>query len=81
MANSIPVRCRRNVLDGSGVERIRYAALEILEVTGVAVRSEKAQKMLADAGCDVDKKNAVVKLPPNLVEEMARKNEEARCEA
>ena len=77
MANSIPVRCRRNVLDGSGVERIRYAALEILEVTGVAVRSEKAQKMLADAGCDVDKKNAVVKFPPNLVEEMARKNDRA----
>jgi trimethylamine--corrinoid protein Co-methyltransferase len=77
MANSIPVRCRRNVLDGSGVERIRYAALEILEVTGVAVRSEKAQKMLLDAGCDVDKKNAVVKFPPNLVEEMARKNDRA----
>jgi trimethylamine--corrinoid protein Co-methyltransferase len=77
MANSIPVRCRRNVLDGSGVERIRYAALEILEVTGVAVRSEKAQKMLAVAGCDVDKKNAVVKFPPNLVEEMARKNDRA----
>lgn len=77
MANSIPVRCRRNVLDGSGVERIRYAALEILEVTGVAVRSEKAQKMLADAGCGVDKKSAVVKFPPNLVEEMARKNDRA----
>src|SRR4030042_4379476 len=77
MANSIPVRCRRNVLDGSGVERIRYAALEILEVTGVAVRSEKAQKMLADAGCDVGKKSAVVKFPPNLVEEMARKNDRA----
>ncbi len=77
MANSIPVRCRRNVLDGSGVEKIRYAALEILEVTGVAVRSEKAQKMLAAAGCDVDKKSAVVKFPPNLVEDMARRNDRA----
>lgn len=77
MANSIPVRCRRNVLDGAGVQSIRYAALEILEVTGVAVRSEKAQKILREAGCEVDKKSAVVRFPPSLVEEMARKNDRA----
>ncbi len=77
MTNSIPVRCRRKVLDSAGVQKIRYAALEILEVTGVAVRSEKAQKMLHDAGCDVDGKSAVVKFPQTLVEEMARKNDRA----
>jgi trimethylamine--corrinoid protein Co-methyltransferase len=77
MANSIPVRCRRDVLTKAGVERIRYAALEILELTGVAVRSEKGRKMLRDAGCSVDEKSAVVKFLPNLVEEMARKNDRA----
>jgi len=77
MANSIPVRWRRDVLTGDGVQAIRGAALEILEVTGVAVRSEKVQKMLASAGCDVDKKNAVVRFPSNLVEEMAKKNDRA----
>jgi trimethylamine--corrinoid protein Co-methyltransferase len=77
MANSIPVRCRRKVLDRTGVQKIRYAALDILEGTGVAVRSEKAQKMLRDAGCDVDGKSAVVRFPPTLVEEMARKNDRA----
>ncbi len=77
MANSIPVRCRREVLDGAGVQKIRYAALEILERTGVAVRSEKAQELLFAAGCEVDKKSAVVRLPQNLVEEMARKNDRA----
>ena len=77
MANSIPVRCRRDVLANEGVEKIRYAALEILELTGVAVRSEKGRRLLRDAGCAVDEKSAVVKFPPNLVEEMARKNDRA----
>jgi trimethylamine--corrinoid protein Co-methyltransferase len=77
MANSIPVRCRRNVLTKEGVERIRYAALEILEVTGMAIRSEKGRRLLRDAGCPVDEKSAVVKFPPNLVEDMARKNDRA----
>ena len=75
MANSIPVRWRREVLTKNGEQRIRYAALEILEKTGVAVRSEKAQKLLSDAGCHVDKKSAIVRYPPSLVEEMARKND------
>ena len=77
MANSIPVRCRLDVLANEGVEKIRYAALEILELTGVAVRSEKGRRLLRDAGCAVDEKSAVVKFPPNLVEEMARKNDRA----
>jgi trimethylamine--corrinoid protein Co-methyltransferase len=77
MANSIPVRCRRDVLTNEGVERTRYAALEILELTGVAVRSEKGRRLLRDAGCAVDEKSAVVKFPPSLVEEMARKNDRA----
>lgn len=77
MANSIPVRCRRDVLTNEGVEKIRYAALEILEITGMAVRSEKGRRLLRDAGCMVDEKSAVVKFPPNLVEEMARKNDRA----
>lgn len=77
MANSIPVRCKRDVLTREGADRIHYAALEILEVTGVAVRSEKGQKLLQDAGCTVDKKSAIVRFPPSLVEEMARKNDRA----
>lgn len=77
MANSIPVRWRREVLDRQGVLSIHYAALEILERTGVAVRSEKAQKMLKDADCTIDKKSAVVKFPDRLVTEMARKNSRA----
>ncbi len=72
MANSIPVRCRRDVLSSDGVQRIRYAALEVLERTGVVVKSKRAQSLLVDAGCDFDEKSALVRLPPNLVEECAR---------
>ena len=75
MANSIQVRTRRSVLTADGVERIHHAALDILEKTGMAVHSEKARKLLAAAGCDVDNKSAVVRFPPSLVEECARKND------
>jgi len=75
MANSIPVRNRLNLLSRDGIERIHYAALDILEHTGMAVRSEKGQKILCEAGCDVDKKSAVVKFPPSLVEECTRIND------
>lgn len=75
MANSIPVRWRQEVLAKEGVQRIRYAALDILESTGMAVRSEKGRKLLRDAGCAVDEKSAIVKFPQGLVEEMARKND------
>lgn len=77
MANSIPVRNRREVLTEDGVERIHYVALDVLEKTGVAVHSEKGRKILADAGCDVNDKSAVVRFPPSLVEECARKNDRA----
>ena len=72
MANSIRIRCRRDVLSADGVRRIRYAALEILERTGVAVKSKRAQKLLVDAGCDMDEKSAVIRVPTHVVEECAR---------
>jgi len=75
MANSIPIRARREVLTRDGVQRMHYGALDILEKTGVAVHSEKARKILASAGCSVENKSAVVRFPPHLVEECARKND------
>jgi trimethylamine--corrinoid protein Co-methyltransferase len=77
MANSIHVKKKLEILDKEGVERIEGAALEILELTGVAVHSEKARKLLARSGCDVDNKSAVVRFPQNLVRELARKNDRA----
>lgn len=73
MVNSTTVRNRRNVLTCDDMQMIKAAALEILETTGVAIRSEKGQIMLQKAGCDVDKKSAVVKFPQGVVEECVRK--------
>jgi len=75
MSNSISVRTRRDVLTKDGVKSIHQVALDVLERTGVAVHSEKARKLLHAAGCDVDDKSAIVRLPPSLVEECARKND------
>jgi len=77
LANSIPVRCRRDVLSRAGVERISLAALDILERTGIAVHSEKARTLLRSAGCEVDEKSALVRMPQTLVRECARKNDRA----
>lgn len=73
MANCITVRNKRELLTEEEVRMIRSAALEVLGRTGVAVRSEKAQLMLQKAGCEVDKKSAVVKFPEGLVNECVRK--------
>ena len=73
VANSILVRCKRNVLSSDDVQRMKYASLEILERTGVIVKSKRAQKLLVDAGCDFDEKSATVRFPPSLVEECARR--------
>lgn len=51
--------------------------MNILELTGTAARSEKGRNLLRDAGCPADEKNAVVRFPPSLVDEMARKNDRA----
>jgi trimethylamine--corrinoid protein Co-methyltransferase len=77
MANSISVRNRHEVLTGEGIKRIHYAALDVLERTGVAVHSEKGRNILDTAGCDVDNKSAVVRFPPSLVEDCSRKNDRA----
>ena len=59
------------VLSRDDVEKIHRATLRVLERTGVKVHSEKARKLLGEAGCRV-KDDAVVKIPPHLVEDALR---------
>ena len=53
---------------------IHYATLEVLEQTGVNVKSEKALRVLEEAGAEVDPNQQIAKIPPHLVEEAIRKN-------
>ena len=55
------------VLSAAQIERLHESTLHILEKTGVAVDSERALKLLADAGADTSDRNRV-KIPARLVE-------------
>jgi len=55
------------VLNDEKLEQIDQATLTVLEEVGVKFPSEKALKILADAGANVDFKSKIVKFPPDLV--------------
>ena len=51
------------------MDTIHYATLEVLEKTGVIVESDKALKILEEAGCTVDYQKHLALIPPYLVKE------------
>ena len=62
-----------NILSEEQAERIHQAALDVLQVTGVRVDSEKARKIYERGGCKVDHESRRVRLPPGLVVESLRR--------
>ena len=54
------------------VERVHAASLEILQNTGLLVRHEKARRIFARHGCQVDAATQVVKFPTAVVDEFRR---------
>ena len=61
------------ILSDGGMRKIHEQALHILETTGIAVQSETALKLLADAGCGVDFEESAVTIPSNLVAQCLEK--------
>ncbi len=57
------------ILSEREVERIHIASLDVLDQMGIKVFSERALKILADAGAEVDPKAKVAKIPSHLIEE------------
>ena len=55
------------VLNDEKLKQIDQASLTVLEEAGVKFPCEKALKILADAGANVDFKSQIVKFPPDLV--------------
>ncbi len=51
------------------VEQVHEASLEILENTGMLVRHEKARRIFAQHGCQVDSEKQTVKFPRKVVEQ------------
>jgi len=58
---------RIKVLDDEKLEKIHQATLTVLKEAGVRFPSEKALKIFADAGAEVDFKSQIVKIPPDLL--------------
>ena len=68
-----PLPCNRSprpslqILDDEQSEPAQIATLEILEQVGRALPSEKALKIYAEHGAQVDFATQIVRLPPELV--------------
>jgi trimethylamine--corrinoid protein Co-methyltransferase len=60
------------ILTEEQVDRIHRGALDVLEVTGVQVESEKALKVYEKGGCMVDYEDHRVRFPPGLVVQCIR---------
>lgn len=62
-----------NLLSEDEEEAIHRGALYVLEKTGVRIEHQRALKLLADNGCQVDFDERLARIPPALVEESLRK--------
>ncbi len=69
----IKSKLKISVLDDEDIQKINQAALTILEEVGVVMPSEKALKIFADAGADVDFDKKLVKIPSHLVVDSLKK--------
>jgi trimethylamine--corrinoid protein Co-methyltransferase len=58
---------RLEILTDEQVEAIHFAALDVLQATGVMVESEQALRVYEKGGCIVDHDSRRVKFPPGLV--------------
>jgi len=61
------------ILSEEQVEAIHRGVLDILESTGVRVEHERALKLFKENGCQVDRDEKRVRIPPDVVEECLRK--------
>ena len=58
---------RIKVLSDDDLEQLHQATQTVLKETGVRFPSERALKLFADAGADVDLSSQIVKIPPDLL--------------
>jgi len=66
-------KVKTSLLSKDDLDSIHWATLEVMENTGIKIHSEKALKILDDAGALVDYKRKMAKIPSDLVEEALRK--------
>jgi len=64
---------RFKILSEQEVQKLHSASLEVLNTIGVKVESERARKMLEEAGAKVNHETMMVRFPPNLADESIKK--------
>jgi len=69
----IKSKLKISILDDDDIKKINQTALNILEEIGVVFPSEKALKIFADAGANVDFDKKLVKIPSYLVADYLKK--------
>lgn len=60
---------RLTLFSREDLDLIHSQSIEILERFGVAVKSDRASKLLVDSGAEIDQTRGTVKIPATLVEE------------
>ena len=63
---------RLTFLSKDDLDLIHSQSIEMLERIGVAVRSEKASKLLVDSGAEIDEDRGTVQIPAGLVEQAVK---------
>jgi len=66
MTNGFEPSVRLQVLPEDSIKKVYAAALEVLERTGISIKTPEARKLLLDAGCK--EKGDAISIPPKLVE-------------
>jgi len=61
------------ILSKQEVKKLHSASLEVLNTVGLKIDSEKARKILEEAGAEVNHQTMLVHFPPHLVEESVKK--------
>jgi len=69
----IKSKLKISILDDGDVKKINQTALNILEEVGVFFPSEKALRIFADAGANVDFDKKLVKIPGHMVTDYLKK--------
>ena len=66
-------KVKSRLLNKDDLDSIHWATLDVMEKTGIKIHSEKALKILDDAGAFIDYEKHMAKIPAYLVEEALRK--------
>lgn len=62
------MKARLDLLSKNDLKEIHNATLEVMSKTGILIDNERARAIFKKAGCDVNEKTKIVKMPASIVE-------------